>query len=262
MLKFIKFLWNILFLFTIIIFISYFSPNILKKIFNNFNLTDNQLNAYVLLLEILLSASFQIYCFLDKETQKKRCIYHFSIEKDNLSLEGYRRFPTKIENLYKYDYRRNSNDIEKPYYGMDVKFEEKAICSVGIPLCMEVSTSLDGESISFSNLMVYARRYGQVKKGEKLSEGIIIEEPIQDGKKFLIRIQLLCKRQLEKELLNSCIYLTFVLTLTDARKQKHNKYIFLEVQNTIGESRILSISSKNNWFSYIEKLVKQQHMLY
>lgn len=52
------------------------------------------------------------------------------------------------------------------------------------------------------------------------------------------------------------------LTLTDDREKKYNKYIFLTVQNNaMGESNILSISSKNSWISYIGKMIKQHYRL-
>lgn len=61
-------------------------------------------------------------------------------------------------------------------------------------------------------------------------------------------------------LLESRIYLSFKLTLTDDREKKYNKYIFLTVQNNaMGESNILSISSKNSWISYIGKMIKQHY---
>jgi len=60
----------------------------------------------------------------------------------------------------------------------------------------------------------------------------------------------------------SRIYLSFKLTLTDDREKKYNKYIFLTVQNNaMGESNILSISSKNSWISYIGKMIKQHYRL-
>lgn len=144
---------------------------------------------------------------------------------------------------------------------MEVSLEDKPLCSVGIPLCMKVSTKLDGKNIVLSDLKIFVKKQGKTEKTGKLSKGVVIEKPIQNEKEFLIRILLLCNHQLEKVLLDSCIYLSFVLTLIDDRGRKYNKYLFLKVQNVMGESRILSISSKNNWFCYIGKLIKQYYLL-
>lgn len=157
---------------------------------------------------------------------------------------------------------RENDNIDRPYYGMEVELEEDALGSVGIPLCMKVSTKLNGKSIDFLDVRIYAVRQGKVETSERLGKGIKIEKPIEDGKEFLIRILLECNNQMQNILSESRIYLSFKLTLTDDREKKYNKYIFLTVQNNaMGESNILSISSKNSWISYIGKMIKQHYRL-
>lgn len=125
---------------------------------------------------------------------------------------------------------------------------------------MKVSTKLNGKSIDFLDVRIYAVRQGKIETSERLKKGIKIEKPIEDGKEFLIRILLECNNQMQNILLESRIYLSFKLTLTDDREKKYNKYIFLTVQNNaMGESNILSISSKNSWISYIGKMIKQHY---
>lgn len=127
---------------------------------------------------------------------------------------------------------------------------------------MKVSTKLNGKSIDFLDVRIYAVRQGKVETSERLGKGIKIEKPIEDGKEFLIRILLECNNQMQNILSESRIYLSFKLTLTDDREKKYNKYIFLTVQNNaMGESNILSISSKNSWISYIGKMIKQHYRL-
>lgn len=112
------------------------------------------------------------------------------------------------------------------------------------------------------DVRIYAVRQGKVETSERLGKGIKIEKPIEDGKEFLIRILLECNNQMQNILSESRIYLSFKLTLTDDREKKYNKYIFLTVQNNaMGESNILSISSKNSWISYIGKMIKQHYRL-
>lgn len=262
--KGIKILRNILFLFIIITIAIHISPTILAFISNMVMLTDDQLSNALTALDIIFSSVIAIYSLVEQKIGEKRCLYEFAIEKDNLSLEAYRRFSTELNNAYSYDYRRKSEDIEKPFYGVEVELQDKAFCSVGIPLRMEVSTGLYGNSIVFSNLRVFAKKNGTViAKKQMLSKFLIIDMPIKDEKKFLVRIQLLCNQQLEKALWDSRIYLSFALTFIDDRGRKYNKYLFLTVQNTImGESSILSVSSRNNWFMYIVKLAMQQYKLY
>lgn len=177
-----------------------------------------------------------------------------------LSLQKYRRYSTERKSTFAYVCERENDNIDKPYYGMEVELEEGALGSVGIPLCMKVSTKLNGKSIDFLDVRIYAVRQGKIETSERLKKGIKIEKPIEDGKEFLIRILLECNNQMQNILLESRIYLSFKLTLTDDREKKYNKYIFLTVQNNaMGESNILSISSKNSWISYIGKMIKQHY---
>lgn len=260
--KWIRILRNILFLFIAFTLLSRLFPTMLDMVSNKIMLTDEQLSNLLMTVDIVLATAFAVYSLIEQKEAEKRCIYDFSIEKDNLSLEHYRRYPAGTgRSSYCYDYNRKKDDIEVPYYGVEVKLEEKAICSVGIPLCMEVITGLDGESISFSHLRVNIKSQGKIEKKGRVVDGVKIEKPIRDNKKYLVRIQLLCSRQLEKILLNSGIYVSFTLTLNDDRGRKYKKYMFLKIQYTMGECRLLSVSSRNNWFSYIGKLIKFNYRL-
>ena len=259
--RWFKILRNILFLFIFITFATYVFPGISEKISTIVRLSNDEISNFLALIDIILSTILALYTLVDQKLTERKCVYDFSIENDNLSLEAYRRFPSEIKNSYSYEYRRKDNDIETPYYGMEVRLEENALNSVGIPLLMSVFTGVSGEKITFSNLEVYIKR-GEVVKFKKLSHGTIIEKPIQDGRKFLIRIQLLCNHELEKLLLDSRIYLSFKLTLDDDRGCRYTKYYFLKIQNIMGETRILSIVSRNNWCSYIGKLIKLRYQLY
>lgn len=259
--RWLKILRNVLFLCIFITFVIHFFPGISTKISKMVSLTDDQISNFLTFMDIFLSTIVALYSLLDQKIAERRCIYDFSIENDNLSLESYRRFPSEKRNSYSYVYKRKNNDIEIPYYGMEVKLEKDALCSIGIPLLMTVSTGLTGEKIIFSNLKVYIRYKDHVIY-KKLSHGTIIEKPISDGKRFLVRIQLLCNHNLEKILLNNQIHLSFKLALNDDQGRRYKKYIFLKVQNTMGETRILSIASRNSWYSYIGKLVKLHYQLY
>ena len=88
---------------------------------------------------------------------------------------------------------------------MEVELEEGALGSVGIPLCMKVSTKLNGKSIDFLDVRIYAVRQGKIETSERLKKGIKIEKPIEDGKEFLIRILLECNNQMQNILLESRI---------------------------------------------------------
>lgn len=259
--RWLKILINVLFLFIFVTFMVHFFPGISMKISKVVSLTDNQISNFLTLVDICLSTIVALYSLLEQKLAEQRCSYVFSIENDNLSLESYRRFPSEKRNFYSYDYKRRSNDIESPYYGMEVKLEKDALCSVGIPLLMEVHTGLNGEKIVFSNLKVYIR-YEDNVICKKLSHGIIIENPIHDGKKFLIRIQLLCNHNLEKKLLDSQIHLCFTVALKTDRGRKYKKYVYLNIRNTIGETRILSMALKNSWHLYIGKLIELHYQLY
>lgn len=203
-----------------------------------------------------------LYSLMEQKLAEKRCVYNFTVVENSLSLEKYRRYSTERKSTFAYVCERENDNIDRPYYGMEVELEEDALGSVGIPLCMKVSTKLNGKSIDFLDVRIYAVRQGKVETSERLGKGIKIEKPIEDGKEFLIRILLECNNQMQNILSESRIYLSFKLTLTDDREKKYNKYIFLTVQNNaMGESNILSISSKNSWISYIGKMIKQHYRL-
>ena len=225
-------------------------------------MNDDQISNILTMLDIFISLGIALYSLVEQKLNEQKCLYEFTIEKDNLSLEGYRRFPTEVKDAYIYECCLENNDIEKPYYGIEVELQKLALCSVGIPLGMEISTELFGESIEFSNLRIVAKKNGKTKaKIKKSSRILVIDMPVKDQKKFLIRIQLLCNKRLEKDLLDSCIYLNFKAVLKDDRGRKYAKYIFVKIQNVQGESRILSVTSTNNWFSYMGKLAKQSYQL-
>lgn len=253
-----KILRVVLFIFISSTLIIHIFPNALIVLSNISKLNDNQINNILMTFDIVISFIIALYSLIEQKAAEKRCLYEFKIEKDNLGFESYRRFPTELNYAYSYDYHRKTIDgidIEKPYYLIEVGLQENALCSIGIPLRIKISTELYGKCIIFSNLNIVAMKDGKVKaKKINLSKNLIINMPIKDGKFFLIRILLLCDHELEQELLDSCIYLSFTLTFKDDRNKIYNKYIFLKIQNVMGESRILSISSKNNWISYILKL--------
>lgn len=252
----IKILRNVLFFFifaTLMIHVfSFTSVDISDKV----NLTNDQLSNVLTSLDIFLSTLLALYSLVDQKLAEKKCVYDFTIEENSLSLHKYKRYPSEIENAFAYVCDTGNDSIDTPYYGIEICLEDNPLCSVGIPLCMKVSTKLDGKSIELSHLRVYVTRQGKIEKKAKLLKGVEIEKPIQDEKEFLIRVLLLCNNQLEKILLDSRIYLSFVLTLMDDRGHRYNKFLFLKVQNVMGESTILSISSQNSRLSYIRKLVK------
>lgn len=249
-----NFLWIILLISLIITVLLYFIPDASKRVSDYVNITDNQLNICLTFLDILVSAILTIWTELDQKKAEKQCTYNFEIEKDNLSLQNYKRIPDETNSTYKYFCQRKVEDTDSPYYAMDIRMVENALCSVGIPLCMTVSTGLSGNKIKFTKLKVFIKKKNLLKY--TLEKGIIIEKPIENGKKFLIRIRLLCDHNLEKSLLNSHIYVCFKIELEDDKQRSHRKYIILEILNTLGGPEILSICSKNNRFAYTREIRK------
>lgn len=230
-------------------------PPVSTSITNKVNLTDAELSNLLTSIEIILSTSMAIFSLLTQRAAEKKCKYEFYIENDHLSLEGYRRFEV-TENTFTYVCKRKDNKIETPYYGMQVSLTDNPIRTISIPLGMTVFTKLEGESISFSNLLIYIKSGEKIIDCKKISHGTVIEKTIQEKKSFLVRILLLCNPILEQILLNSCIYLSFTLTLKDNAGYKNKKYFFLKIQNTLGEPRLLSTCSKSNWISYVNKSIK------
>ena len=238
----------------------YFFPETSKILGGLTKMTDDQLSNCLTFVDILISTILSIGVWIDQKKAEKRCTYDFGIEQNNLSFHNYIRVPDETNCTFKYVYERKAeDDMDTPYYGMDIEMAENALCSVGIPLWMTVSTELHGNRIKFSKLKIFIKNDSLLKY--KIKRGTIIEKPIENGKKFLIRIRLLCDHNLEKELLNSRIYICSTIELEDDKKQKYKKYIILEIQNILGNSQILSIYSRNSIFTYRRKIHKLNKQL-
>lgn len=260
--KSIKIIRNILLVFIFITLLMHFFPNISINIVDKTKITNEQLSNLLTLLDITLSTLLVLYSLIEQKLVENRCVYDFKIVENSLSLQNYRRYSAERKNTFTYVCEREDDNIDIPYYGMEIELEENALGSVGIPLCMKVFTKLNGKSIEFSNIKLYATRQGKIEVIEKVIKGVKIEKPIENEKEFLVRILLECNNRMQDILLESRIYISFKLTLTDDREKKYNKYIFLTVQNNrMEESNILSISSKNSWILYIGKVMKQHYRL-
>lgn len=257
--KWFKVLTFVLMVFVAITLIAYVSPNNLLFLSSVFNLTDDQLSNILAAIDIALSFGIAIYTIIEQKRVEKRCQYDFLIEKDNLSFDSYNRYSTDIENAYRYDYcRKNEDGIKEPFYLVDIHLQKEEIASVGIPLNMQVITGLAGNIIEFRKLNISASKNGKgiginYKNSDKFLE---IVAPVRDEKRFLIRLKLLCDYKLQKTLQDSCIYISFLITLKDDRRRKYKKYIFLVIQNVRGETKILESDSSHSWLLYIRKLFK------
>ena len=147
--KSIRTIRNILFIFIFVTLIIQFFPNISSSIADKIKLTDAQLSNFLTLLDITLSTLLVLYSLMDQKLAEKRCVYNFTVVENSLSLQKYRRYSTERKSTFAYVCERENDNIDKPYYGMEVELEEGALGSVGIPLCMKVSTKLNGKSIDF-----------------------------------------------------------------------------------------------------------------
>lgn len=231
------------------------NPHILIYISRITNLTDAQISNFLAVIDIILTIIFFIYSNINQKKEGQACQYEFSIDKDGLSFDDYTRFP-RSNDVYDYVYNRE-DDISRPYHALDVHFGDKEIAGVGIPLVIKVNTNLSGGKLVLSNLQAYIKNCTYSAKNILPIPKLVIESPINNGKKFLIRIKLLCDHQLEQEFLDSSVYLVFKIILTDNKKTKHKQYCFLNVQNIkLGESHILSSTIEYNWISYIITLLK------
>lgn len=255
--KWVKILRDILILYIVFRIIFSFSPNTSITISKISNLSNEQISNVLTIFDIGISLIIALYSLVEQKLAERRCLYEFAIEKDNLSFNTYRRFSSELSTAFSYDYSRQSEDIQKPYYGIEIELENQAIKNVGIPLRMEVSTNLFGKSIVLSNLRIVAAKNGKlIVKKNSFFKNLEINMPIKDKKKFLVRLLLSCNADLEKELLDSRIYLNFTLTFYDDRGRSYKKYFLLTIQNSFGEPRILSVTSTHNWISYIGYLIK------
>lgn len=217
--KSIRTIRNILVIFIFVTLVVQFFPYISSGIADKIKVTDAQLSNFLTSLDITLSTLLVLYSLMEQKLAEKRCVYNFTVVENSLSLEKYRRYSTERKSTFAYVCERENDNIDRPYYGMEVELEEDALGSVGIPLCMKVSTKLNGKSIDFLDVRIYAVRQGKVETSERLGKGIKIEKPIEDGKEFLIRILLECNNQMQNILSESRIYLSFKLTLTDDREK-------------------------------------------
>ncbi len=219
------------------------------------NLTDAQIGNLLTAMDIILAIIFFIYSNINQKKEGQACQYEFSIDKNGLSFDDYTLFP-RSNDVYDYVYNRE-DDVIRPYHALDVHFVDKENAGVGIPLIIKVNTNLSGERLLLSNLQAYIKNCTYSTKNILPFPRLVIESPINNEKKFLIRIKLLCDHKLEQELLDSSVFLVFKIILTDNKKTKHKQYCFLKVQNIkLGESHLLSSTIEYSWISYIMKLLK------
>ncbi len=255
--KWFKVLTLVLMVFVFITLIGYISPNNLLFISSIFNLTDGQLNNFLVAIDIALSFGIAIYTIIEQKRVKKRCQYDFLIEKDNLKFDSYNRYPTDIEDAYRYDFcRKNGDGIKEPFYLVDIHLQKEEIASVGIPLNMQVNTGISGNIIEFRKLNISAYENEKEIKYKNSDKFLEIIAPVRDEKRFLIRLKLLCDYNLQEILQDSCIYISFLITLKDDRRRKYKNYIFLVIQNVRGEAKILESNSSHSWLLYIRELFK------
>lgn len=260
--KILKLLMGLLLVFIFITIIARFTPVPTILLSKKMKITSDELANGLTILDMFLAVLMAAYASKEQNKLAQRCIYDFSVAKDNLSFEGYCRFPSVHEDVFTYECDIEASNIERPYYGMDISIEEKGICSGGVPLQMKVITQLDIKSLTFSNVQAYTRCSEIVRKSKKLAHGTVIQRTIQDGMAFLVRMQLLTNRELYQEILESRIFLNFVITVEDDRGKKYKKYIMLNTQNVNGEGRDLSVKSENHYLKYIWELMKLRYQLY
>lgn len=238
-------------------FIVYISPDALSFLSGKLNMSDDQLSNFLAAMDVALSSCIAVYTIMDQKRVEKRCQYDFTIETDSLSFNHYKRYPTEIKNAYRYEYCRKKEDgIEEPFYLADIPLQEEAVASIDIPFTIQVLTGLFGNSIEFSRLNIYACKNGRSigVNYKKTYKFLRIVEPIRDGKKFLVRLKLLCDYELQQALQDSRIYVNFKTTLQDDRGRKYKKYTFIMLQRINGETRILEVDSSHSWILHIRKL--------
>ena len=258
-----KYLSFALFIFIVITVAICFFPTLSSSLSSMLYLNNEELNTLLMAIDIILSSSISICSNIEQNRIYKSHQYSFSIEEDNLSFDEYSRTEADIKNSYYYEYKREKTNIKNPFYEVDFPFVEGSTCCVGIPICVNIRTKMIGENLTFSNFRLFCYKKHKLKhKHVNKWKFLEINNPIIDDDKFLIRIQLLCTPKLEKELLDSYIYISFKLSFTDDMGQRHKKYILQKIQSTNKKFTLLSTIIKHSWISFLFQHIKLRYKLY
>lgn len=232
-----------------ILLLNFLCPSIISPFWARFALTDSQLTSICAILDAALIVLFQIFSHLDS----KQFHYNFSIMRNALEFEGYRRYPIgNNEGVYAYSYGQET----ETKFIIEIESEGNITSEVFLPLGIEANIDAEGDKLEVSNLLVYAV-WGNQRIVEKKAHIVLpITSNFHEGKSCLIRIVFFCDHTMEEKLLNCKYYLSFALTLFAEGKKKDKQYVLLDIRNADGTCDILQQITRHGWKNYIKELQK------
>lgn len=256
------FLQCILFIFVAITVVFCFFPSVIVDVIICNQLSEQGMINLLTAIDILFGILLALYKLGEEKYIKKRCRCLFRIEDESLSFQNYRAFQTGIDDTYFYKCYRGNDDIESPFYLVKVYLDEMRIRGFNLPLTLQIITELSIRRIAFSRLSIYVNNCDRIERKKRILKFLDIENQIERDKKYLIRFQLLCDKDLEKVILNSIMFFSFKITMYDDKGRKQKMFFLFRIQNVMGKSEIMSISESHDFFTEICQKLKLMRLLH
>lgn len=233
-------------------------PEVLSKYYTRYlTLTESQWNIILLGIEIVIQLLIAVISACDQNEERQKCQYQFDIADETVCFDEYVAFEGVQAKSHTYVFKGQSGEIQTPYHGISMPFSREEYAKVSFPLVLTVQKCPDGESLRIKNVLVSAKKNGRIIKWRKtINPHCTINSPITNGKKYLLRISLLCDYRMERRLLKGRYSISMKLILCDCRGQKHKKHIIIEIQNVNDKQIIKQVVSHNRLLPYLLARIK------
>ena len=191
-------------------------------------------------------------------SKKRNPIYRFNVEKDFLTFDGY---DVKLYRYgsFEYNYDRENNNFRTPYHGYNFELNEvDNDNSIPLPLAIEVLTDSYGVKLEIKNpTLIICRGYQRDKAVyHKDTFLAVIEDVIDNGCKYLMRINLCCNDEQYEKLRNLECYLGFCMEFTSAEQIKYRSFVILQLLGNIdvGCCNLNQVKMFDSKRSYLRKM--------
>lgn len=190
--------------------------------------------------------------------KKRNPAYRFNVEKDFLSFDEY-NVNLHRNGAFEYNYDRENNNFKMPYHGYNFELNEiDNDNSIPLPLAIEVLTDSSGIKMEIRNpTLIICRGYQRdMTVYYKDTSLAVIEDRIDNGCRYLVRINLLCNDEQYEKLRNLNCYFGFCMEFTSAEQIRHQSFVILQLlgNSDVGCCYLNQIKMFDNKRSYLRKM--------
>lgn len=242
----------ILVFFGILFLVNILYPGVISSVISIFPFDGTQWNLILAGIEIFDGLLIAWLKYWNENEERKKCQYKFEIAPESLRFNDFYAFDPINANSYTYVYTSASQEIEAPYYTINVPLTEEHCASVNIPFVLTVQRCPDGDKIEINDVFVNVENNGKpILKKRATNLHCVIGSNVTNGIKYLLRISLLCSFEKEQPLLNSRYIISLRLNFHDWRNQKITKFVAIEIQSVYNKKIIKQIVSHNSYLRHI-----------